>query len=104
MKPREQGRTESIARANRADHLDARCADPLHVDKRFATDDDHGRISPEPRVMRLVGITWCPEGERSPSMRRNSSSAAARPIVVGSWAIRGIPGPAKSATGVSPKP
>src|SRR5260370_7926985 len=101
MKPREQGRTESIARANRADHLDARCADPLHVDQRFATDDDHGRISPEPRVMRLVGITWCTDGERSPSMRRNSSSAAPRPIVLGSPALTLMPASPKSATPLS---
>src|SRR5229473_3014179 len=58
-----------------------------HVDQGLATHDDHGRISPEPRVIIRVGTTWCSDGDRSPSRRRNRTSAAVRPMAAGSWAM-----------------
>src|SRR5438552_1266444 len=53
-----------------------------HVNQRFTANDDHGTISPDPRVTRLVATTTCTDGEWSPSMRRNSCSAAGRPMAV----------------------
>src|SRR5216683_1795018 len=75
-----------------------------HVDQGLATDDDQGRISPEPRVIIRVRTTWCSDGDRSPSRRRKSTSAAVRPMAAGSWAMTVIPGSRRSASKMSSKP
>src|SRR4029077_16320028 len=69
-----------------------------HIDQGLATDDDHGRISPEPRVIIVVRTTWCSDGERSPSRRRKSTSAAVRPLAAGSCAMTVLAGSRRSAS------
>src|SRR3981081_817138 len=54
-----------------------------HVHQGFTADDDHGAISPEPRVIIRVGTMWCSDGDRYPSSRLNRQCAAARPETVG---------------------
>src|SRR6266542_1124884 len=60
--------------------------------------------SPEPRGTSRVGTTRWRGGLRSPSSRANSSSAAVRPRVAGSWAITETRGSSRSASRTSSKP
>ena len=48
-------------------------------EERLAGDQYHGAISPEPPGISVVGTTTRLDGDVSPSMRANRSSAAVRP-------------------------
>src|SRR5581483_12176417 len=77
------------------------------VDEGLAAGDDHrasgclGGISPEPRAIRVTGMTWWTAEPVFPSSRRKSCSAAVRPIACGSCATTEIAGSSISASGMS---
>ena len=69
-----------------------------------ATGLQRGRDLAVPRAIRRVGTITVLAGDVSPSSRRNSVSAARRPIVAGSWATTLTAGSSRSASRKSSNP